>query len=131
MIGGFLGLLITPDIDHHARTVEEVRFYQLGKVPGVVWEWLWYGYALFVPHRGLSHWPVIGTLSRMLYLAVLLRVASWLLAGFTGDVCHFADCEGVTVPLGAMALLLSYQSLWAGVLLGWIMQDLGHLLFDR
>ena len=133
IVGGLMGILITPDIDHHARTIEEDRFYDLGKWPGVAWEWAWTGYSLAIPHRGISHIPVIGTLTRVVYLAFMLRVITWILSGMAGDVCTLTgECVGVApVVVGAVAVIgMIGPTFWLGLLLGWMAQDFGHLLFD-
>jgi len=56
-------------------------------------------------HRGVSHWPVFGTLTRLLYLSPLL--ALWAKFG--------------TVPWAAVGL-------WA---LGLCLSDLLHIMMDR
>lgn len=129
--GGVAGILVTPDIDHHETTVEEVRFYQVGRVAGVLWQWLWAGYEMFVPHRGISHWPIIGTLTRVLYLAIMGRLALWVVAGMAGDLCSLTGCEVPPMTLGAMwEILVIFHRFWFGVFVGWCTQDLGHILFD-
>jgi len=40
----------------------------------LLWFHLWTPYALLLTHRGLSHWPIIGTLSRVGYLHLTLIV---------------------------------------------------------
>ncbi len=55
-ISGILtGVLITPDMDLAENFAGEP---------------LWYLYGKMFKHRGVSHWPVIGTLTRVAYLAL-------------------------------------------------------------
>lgn len=131
VIGGLVGVAITPDIDHHVTTHEEFRFYQLGRVPGVLWQWLWSGYEMMVPHRGVSHWPVIGTLTRALYLVAIVRVVLWTVAGVTTDACAILECSPVVLHLGSLwSIAVIFHRFWIGVLAGWIAQDFGHLFMD-
>ena len=37
-----------------------------------VWYFLWEPYAILLTHRGISHWPILGTLTRVCYLSILL-----------------------------------------------------------
>lgn len=131
VIGGLVGIIVTPDIDHHVVTHEELRFYQVGRVAGVLWQWLWAGYEIVVPHRGVSHVPVIGTLTRAIYLAVIARVLLWVAAGIAGDWCVLNACDVQPMTVGALwDIAVIFHRFWLGVLAGWIVQDLGHLLFD-
>jgi uncharacterized metal-binding protein len=72
-VGAIIGTLITPDIDHHATTQEEARFYRwFGWFGGGLWELFWRGYAATYSHRGRSHAPITGTLGRWAYVAIRL-----------------------------------------------------------
>lgn len=37
-----------------------------------VWFWLWAPYGWLLTHRGISHWPVVGVLTRVGYLQLIL-----------------------------------------------------------
>ena len=73
-IGAWAGLIITPDIDHSATTVEEKRWYKIARPLGVAWQAFWCPYSTAMKHGGVSHWPVIGTLTRVAYLALAASV---------------------------------------------------------
>ena len=61
-IGG--GLLFSPDLDHQAGA----RCYRRWGPLRIIW----WPYLRILPHRSaFSHWPVLGTAGRLLYLAVL------------------------------------------------------------
>lgn len=61
MFGVWCGIPLTPDLD-----VAENRKKR------TVWNIFWYPYAKFMPHRHpLSHWPVLSTLLRLLYIVLL------------------------------------------------------------
>lgn len=55
IIGVLTGVLVTPDMDLAENFSGEP---------------LWYLYGRLFKHRGVSHWPVIGTLTRVVYLAL-------------------------------------------------------------
>jgi uncharacterized metal-binding protein len=70
LVGGCLaGLVITPDLDQSERRTSLVSV-------------LFYPYGKMFRHRGVSHWPVIGTLTRVAYVllplgAVLYSLGVW------------------------------------------------------
>ena len=71
VLGGFTGWLITPDIDVNDTTYEEYRLYKLFWPLGFVWQNLWAPYGLIFAHRGWSHTPVVGTLTRVTYALII------------------------------------------------------------
>jgi len=112
-LGAWAGWLVTPDIDVDHRTYEERRIRRaLGPV-GVVWQMLWCPYALLFRHRGVSHWPVVGTLTRAGYLAAIVAV--------------LATVVGYDVGL-AVARAPAWA--WVQLLAGWMAQDIVHLALD-
>ncbi len=83
---------------------------------------LWYPYAKFLRHRGLSHIPILGTLSRVVYLLIMAYFGVFLAnltLGFNwqlsiSDLLHQID-----------------RTLFASALLGLFLPDLFHILADR
>lgn len=64
-ISGILtGLAITPDLDLAEAFDDEAS---------------WSLYGVLFKHRGISHWPVIGTLTRVVYLAMLGAVLAGMI----------------------------------------------------
>lgn len=65
ILGGLLlsTLLLSPDLDlihsHPSRGWGVLR-------------WIWWPYQRMLRHRGISHWPFLGTATRCLYLVVML-----------------------------------------------------------
>ncbi len=84
--GCMAGLLVNPDLDMRRFThAEEVVKKSFGRVLAGLWFVLWWPYARLVPsHRHpLSHFPLVGTFGRVLYLGLaflLLRIPLGLLA---------------------------------------------------
>jgi uncharacterized metal-binding protein len=72
--GAALGLLLHPDLDQ-------------GRTP----------YGAVRKHRGLSHWPLVGTLDRLLWFVGPV-LAAWLAAG------RAVDWEGLALVLGGLVL---------------------------
>jgi uncharacterized metal-binding protein len=91
------GTLITPDLDvggqvYSQRVARALagRNRPAGCLIGAAWLLLWWPYARLIPrHRHpLSHWPLLGTLGRLLYLGLvaalplaLLALGGWLAPG--------------------------------------------------
>lgn len=105
-LGLVIGHILTPDIDHHWTTIEELRMKHYSRILGGVWSLYWWPYQRFHSHRGKSHTPFLGTLGRFLYLLwwPLVLTASW----------------GMGVWL-----------FWLFVFAGMCAQDLTHLRLDR
>jgi len=119
-VGGcMLGLVITPDMDIRRPThAEDVVRSTLGRLLAWLWYVLWWPYSHFIPrHRHpLSHFPVLGTLVRVLYLGLLMGLA-WFILGFFMALPPFSF-----PPVGS--------GLW-WALAGLCLEDCLHALMDR
>lgn len=119
--GCLVGLFIDPDLDISNRTRSEARVLRMFPALGWLWMVLWWPYAKAIPHRHpLSHWPIIGTAGRLLYLSVILFLA---LMGLE-----------VAFGIGAQileALLTVPYEIWASFAFGLAVSDVGHWLFDQ
>lgn len=87
LVGLFVGYLVVsafidPDADQISLTSSEGRLMRKFGVFGfaVVWWYMPYGY--FFKHRGVAHWHIIGTLTRVAW-ALWLPVTWYLLSGYT------------------------------------------------
>lgn len=110
LIGCFAGLFIHPDLDqeitvHH--TTRKLIKYTFGL--GYLWMMLWHPYGFAMTHRSkLTHFPVIGTMSRVAYLAVIALVSIIALRQFTAmdytylihplTTTHYALIGGLVIP---------------------------------
>ena len=68
VLGLVFGIILTPDVDlGQVHTHEEHRAL---KVPvfGKMWVMFWASYGELFNHRGISHAPIIGTLTRLFWL---------------------------------------------------------------
>lgn len=126
--GTLAGILITPDADLEGTTWEERRLYNLSLLLGLLWQWAWFLYARAIPHRGISHIPILGTITRIGYLVFVSYMATWIVNGAWLNYCQFAGCapQQVSIPWNVIQPLT-----WAGLIIAWVAQDMGHLLLDR
>jgi uncharacterized metal-binding protein len=70
-LGCLLGIVLTPDLDQEGLSSSEYALVKWTMGLGFVWVMLWYPYARLCKHRSpLSHWPLLGTLGRLLYLGL-------------------------------------------------------------
>lgn len=72
---------------------------------------LFWAYARMIPHRGISHMPVVGTLTRVLYLGVI-GLLVWIVVGRP-----------------ALPTYLPWRVLW--VVAGLVIVDALHWVRDR
>ena len=79
-LGCLSGVLLTPDLDQEGISAAEWRLVKATFGLGFVWLALWWPYAFVFRHRGVSHWPIIGTLTRLAYLGGFW-VIIWLILG--------------------------------------------------
>ena len=100
--GAVAGWLVTPDADIPHRTHDEWRMIRRLPVLGRLWVAYWSPYGELFTHRGISHAPVIGTLTRALY-------ALWWLP-FVAE----------TLPVPFLVAMLA----------AWCVQDMAHLAAD-
>lgn len=113
-LGSVVGLICTPDIDHHATTYEEKRMYRINPILGVIWQLYWTPYQLCIPHAygrrsKWSHAPVFpGTFIRFIYLL-------WLPLLWT-----YSQVD--------TSLFLIF---WTSVFVGQSVQDIRHAQLDK
>ena len=120
------------DIPH--KTFEEDRWYILWRHPGIAWQWFWAGYAYIFPHRGVSHFLILGTLTRAVYQTAVLAVLSCALIGAVLIGAVLISGVSVQVRAGATIDEISENEeivIWLGAWLGaWSLQDGLHILTD-
>lgn len=93
-IGSAATLLVNPDLDIENMDRNEHALVKHTFGLGFLWLMLWYPYARVFKHRGISHWPVVGTLTRVLYLGVLLTLALMVtgMQVYIEDVISIGGC---------------------------------------
>ncbi len=118
--GSVIGAFITPDMDLESKTHSEALLRQV-PVLGLAFQFFWYPYAVLHRHRGVSHWPVIGTLGRLAYMLVVAALIGVFAVGWTALVGN--DLPTLTLP----AIDWSF---WFWLLAAWAAQDLTHIALD-
>lgn len=112
VVGSAVGVFLTPDIDHHVRTEEELVFYRRHPFLGKLYEAFWAPYAVFFDHRGVSHWPVVGTITRAVYpLFVLVTLSRAYFHPWWEDVEFL-------------------WLFWLALFVAWVVQDMVHIVTD-
>ncbi len=115
-LGCLSGVLISPDLDMAGRTISESIVLRWNILLGRLWVLLWLPYALIHKHRGLSHVPIFGTMSRILYIALCYVGLHYFLQ-----------------PYYPFDLLVWPQLYWLEILVfatGLAISDLGHWALD-
>lgn len=107
-LGLVMGHILTPDIDHHWKTIEELRMYRYSRLWGWAWSLFWWPYQKLHAHRGWSHTPIVGTVGRFLYLLWFPLLLCLVYLGLSGWV----------------------WVMWGYFLVAWILQDFVHLRLD-
>jgi len=116
--GCLSGLFISPDLDMEAVTVSEYWLVRWTLGLGWLWVMLWYPYALIAKHRSwLSHAPIIGTVGRLAYLALVYLGVAALLRNF------------LTIELPTLPIWLSWPQ-WLIFAGGLTVSDIGHWWLD-
>lgn len=122
-IGSGAGLLVTPDLDLVQITYTE-RLARRIPVLGLLLVASGLPYGMLFRHRGISHHPIWGTLSRWIY--VVLVFLFWLV--------WMLGLMWIFLPDWVPALRLQWDPAYLWLLgffcLGWWVQDLTHLLAD-
>ena len=104
--------LLSPDLD------------LAGSDPAKSWgivQAIWLPYAKLFRHRGISHVPVLGTLSRLIYLAIIVGLV-WLAA-----LSLAGEASSVSIPDPASLVTPGAICLFSGL----VASDLIHLVADR
>lgn len=81
----FSSYYFQPDLDIHPNRPYKgfplgkwsLRVPIYGKISSILsWLWfhLWTPYALLLTHRGVSHWPILGTLTRFMYIGLFVKI---------------------------------------------------------
>jgi uncharacterized metal-binding protein len=108
-LGCLAGIPLTPDLDQEGISTSEYWIIKWTCGLGFLWTMLWFPYALACPHRSfVSHFPIVSTLIRLLYLGFFIAVA-----------CYFG------MPFPELNLYLA-----AYAVLGLIISDVAHWALD-
>jgi uncharacterized metal-binding protein len=110
--GCLLGILLTPDLDQEGLSFSEQTLIKATLGLGYLWLMLWYPYAKLIKHRSpLSHFPILGTAGRLLYLFIVAAIPAYFGYRLQAPPDHWWPILGWIV---------------AGIALS----DAGHWIFD-
>ena len=134
VIGVLYSIVISPDSDVDSGFI---GYYYIRRVFGKIGDWywsnLWKPYAKNFKHRGVSHIPVVGTLTRLIY--VLVPVSVYLLP-YDKDSASFASvifAQLLSAPLllivMSLAMLLNINIIVLFII-GVIVGDILHIFCD-
>lgn len=70
--GMLITVLIGPDLDVDEGNISIDYMRRIFPPLVFVWQVLWFPYAKIMRHRGISHFPVIGTFSRIAYILLIV-----------------------------------------------------------
>ena len=117
------------------------------QIGNTIWRMMWQPFAMMVTHRGVIHWPVIGTLMKWYYVGLVangfLKLV-WILPGgeMMGVWLRSLRSIQVFLPLSPGDFLMSRHSLFGGLFLdgfygptaffaaGLLAADITHILVD-
>lgn len=114
-LGCLAGILLTPDLDQEGISHVENQLIRLTLGIAHLWLAFWGPYASLIPHRSfLSHWPVLSTSVRLLYVWAGLRLLDvWM--------------DAFVVP--PLELVIGDPRFWV-FFGGLALSDLGHWALD-
>jgi uncharacterized metal-binding protein len=123
-LGSFLvsGLLFSDDLDTHSIEHERWGFLYV----------LWLPYQKLIPHRSwLSHGLIIGPLLRIVYFAVVLTLALWLILSGLSRLLPL-DAGGVlgTLLSGLGRSLVTHPDTWTVGFVGFMLGGTVHSVAD-
>jgi uncharacterized metal-binding protein len=99
LVGEAITFLVNPDLDVDNGSIS-MKFIQniLGPIGAGIWKLYWRPYAILMPHRTfLSHFPVVSTFIRFLYIGwpiwltwpdLIWPTGFWVLAGASASDFH-------------------------------------------
>lgn len=84
-----------------------------------IWYYFWHPYGQALTHRGISHYPIIGTFTRFFYIQIFIWIYELLFKAQTINLLNFVY-EG----------FFSFNKLWIILILPVFISDIIHFLVD-
>ena len=98
-------VFLSPDLDHNVGCSAYRRWWLL--------RWIWIPYQRLVPHRSfLSHWPIFGTLGRLIVLTISFGVIAVGLAFLGIDAVGYLKLDRIPVEYAVAAVVGVELSAW-------------------
>lgn len=133
----FDSLFCTPDLDVPEGSMNQYRARKRFGWFGTIYSAYWEDYARFrlfgreIRHRGISHVPILGTLTRWLYL--LFPYGYFFKRRMPSQYGYAAKLAGLLIPIGIWFSLLNLSLPWMGIaylFAGFAVADIVHEIAD-
>lgn len=117
LIGGFM---LGPDLD-----IRSVQYNRWGPI-----RWIWLPYQIALPHRStFSHGPLIGTILRVIYLAVWIALFTVVITLGMNAIWN-AQLTGRTLIKTFHTLFHDFLTEWIAILIGLELGAMSHYTSD-
>jgi uncharacterized metal-binding protein len=143
VIYAFASAFIQPDLDQSVQRPGKTTF-PLGQLKNKkfgefvfnilyplnrIWYYFWHPYGMLLTHRGISHWPILGTLTRAGYVILVLKSLKVLIPSINvNEIINYLD---LYFPIYDHKFQLPVFSIfWATYLLPVFVSDFIHFVVD-
>ena len=135
-LGCLMGIVLPPDLDQDSWVTATRIWFRIplvGWIIGYAYSFYFYPYAYNFKHRGISHHPVWGTLTRIGYILIWTPIFLSLLK--LGVLVYLQDSISLTSLAAVFSgwFLIVLGNIWQGVCLaiGVYASDISHVLRDK
>ena len=111
-LGALLGVLVSPDLDLMENgNYSMVILRKHSDFLASLWRLFWLPYGKLSHHRGMSHWPIIGTLIRAVYIIIPIII--------------------IAIIIIQLGLPISWNMAWfVPLFIGLMLADFVHIVLD-
>lgn len=130
--GAATGIFVHPDWDVDSGDISHYYVRRvLGKPGDLVWEIWTQPYADAISHRGvISHFPIIGTLIRLIYCLFPIIIVLIPHEGWSKTAVKSIVAQAISIPLLCAILLLFSPDWFVPFAVGLACADTLHAVFD-
>lgn len=140
-LGAFFSVLVSNDMDVDEGNISYLYMRNIGKIFESIWSVFWRSYAISMKHRGISHWPIIGTIHRLIFIVfpfiILLLPVSDQDSGFS-EVFYYSCLSTIIASPLTLILWYVFHNIDLNLFLyyflpfvaGLVLGDLLHIIFD-
>lgn len=130
LVGMLMGILVSPDMDVDDGNIS---YYYFRKIY-LEWYWkaLWRPYALTMNHRGWSHFPIMSTVFRLIYMAFPVTIFLSVFGGKRVTILSTLLAQIAAIPFLSLFLFIAlyYPQTFVQATLGLVFADIIHLILD-
>lgn len=137
--GCLLGIIVSPDLDldfvFNISSTIFLRIPLVGWILTYIWSAFWHPYAYAFRHRGSSHTPIIGTITRVSYMLVMVPIFLFVLCLFSS---WYLSLYGAGIKFDFFTIFESYKQFllvfypYLGLISAGVMvSDVGHWARDN